>query len=108
MRNTRYEIRDTSGEEQGEREKGSGEGEEFVSLGAACLFFVGLGAAAGAVVMAGLFFWAVAGQAAVEGARWVGWVLRAHPGIVMLALMVVAVVALRLSRWMDEGGHGRG
>lgn len=62
------------------------------------LFFLGLGAGVCAVGAALLFFW----PWLVEGARWVGWVVGRHPGIVMLVLLVVAVGALRLSRWMDE------
>ena len=108
-RDTRYEIRDTSGE--GLREMWARPGEvpggvpesEPVSLLAACLFFVGLFAAAGAVVMGVVFFW----PWLVMGVEWVGWVLGEHPGLVMVGLIGVAVGALRLSRWAD-GGHGRG
>ena len=100
MRVTSDERRTTSGERQGPLPNPlpPGEGTRGVSLGAALLFFVGLGAGVCAVGAGGMFFW----PWMVRGAAWVGWVLREHPGIVMLVMIVVAVVALRLSRWMDE------
>ena len=72
-----------------------------MSLGAALLFFFGLGAGCGAVVMGAVFFW----PWMLKGAEWVGWVVRTHPGLVMVVLIVVAVGALRLARWVDERGQ---
>lgn len=80
---------------------GEGTGEERrVSLLAALLFFVGLGAGALAILAGLLFFW----PWMMRAAEWTGWVVREHPGLVMLGLIVVAVGALRLSRWVDERG----
>lgn len=80
---------------------GEGTGEERrVSLPAALLFFVGLGAGVGAIVMGGVFFW----PWLMGAARWMGWLVGEHPGLVMVGLIVVAVGALRLSRWVDERG----
>ena len=75
-----------------------GEGTRGVSLGAALLFFRGLGAGVCAMGAGMMFFW----PWLVRAAAWVGGVLRTHPGLVMLAMLVVAVGALRLSRWADE------
>jgi len=48
-----------------------------------------------------MFFW----PWLLRGAAWAGWVLRNHPGIVMLVMLGVAVGALRLAKWMDERGQ---
>lgn len=79
-------------------EGAGGGGERPVSLAAAVLFFIGLGAGCAGVVAGGLFFW----PWLVRAAEWVGWVLGHHPGLVMLVLIGVAAGAFRLSRWVDE------
>lgn len=111
MKVTSYERRVTSEEGPLPNPLPEGEGTRGVSLGAALLFFLGLGAGVCAVGAGVMFLWAVGGQAAMRGAAWVGWVLRVHPGLVMIGLLVVAVGALRLSRWADEKSaedeHGR-
>ena len=104
MRVTSYERRVTSEEGPLPNPLPEGEGTRKVSLGAALLFFLGLGAGVCALGAALLFFW----PWLVRGAAWVGWVLRTHPGLVMLAMLVLAVGALRLSRWMDEHGRDQG
>lgn len=67
------------------------------------MFFVGLGAGALAILAGLLFFW----PWMIKAAEWAGWVVGQHPGLVMVGLIVVAVGALRLSRWVDERGDGR-
>jgi len=102
---TSYERRVKSEEEQGGggrgRERGERRGEAAGEFGGGAAVLLRVGAGCGAVVMGAVFFW----PWMLKGAEWVGWVVRTHPGLVMVVLIVVAVGALRLARWVDERGQ---